>query len=334
MIARSLFCLLWCSLLSIGLCVLGVAIAMAVQGPETALELLRSWIFDFNGVIVGALGYGLMFFVRSGGRTVLAQLGEILALPETLQQPLVRRQRQAMSWSWANLIAVPTTVVGAVVLWNCGYPLEGFAQYYLAAASITIYYVATNILAFFLFTLAMFHRLEVASDGGELLRLRKPGRAAGIQIESIDLFFVLHSTIGIFAIYFGFRGTLTANFENTPEVFKDLLILPVLLYLPATLCYSLYPRYVFKKISERDTLRRIDETLGTASPPPQGDFQSSLELRKLVLEVREKMLQEHKSTPILGLKDAPSLTLSLVILVQFLWQSDEIVKDFLARFFS
>lgn len=334
MLARSLFSLLWCSLLSISLCGVGVGVAYTVQDPEIALGLLRSWVFDFNGVIVGALGYGLMFFVRSGGRTVLAQLREVLILPDPIQPALAQYQHQAMSWGWANLIAVPATVVGAVVLWNCGYPLEGFAQYYLAACSISIYYVATNILAFFLFTLAMFHQIEVASDDGEPLRLRKPGPATRLHMETIDFFFVLSSTIGIFAIYFGFRGTLTANFQNTPEMFKDLLILPVALYLPATLCFSFYPRYVLKKVAERDTLQRIDEMLGTPDPPPEGDYQTSLELRKLVLEVREKMLQEHKAPPILRLKDAPSLTLSLIILVQFLWQSDAIVKDFLARFFS
>lgn len=334
MLVRCLFYLLWCSLLSIGLCALGVAITYLLQDQEMALGLLRSWVFDFNGVIVGALGYGLMFFVRSGGRTVLAQLRALMDLPDQLQVDLVRHQERVMSWGWANLISVPATAIGAVVLWNCGYPLEGFAQYYLAACSISIYYVATNILAFFLFTLAMFHRLEAASDDREQLRLSPTGRASRIHLETIDFFFVLTSTVGIVAIYAGFRGTLTANFEGTPELFKDLLILPVVLYLPATLSYSFYPRYVLKKVSERDTLRRIDETLAAGEPPPDADYQSSLELRKLMLEVREKMLQEHKSPPILGLKDAPSLTLSLVIFIQFLWQSDKIVKDFLARFVS
>lgn len=334
MLARSLFYLLWCSLLSIGLCALGAAVAYRLQGADMAMGLLRSWVFDFNGIAVGALGYGLMFFVRSGGRSVLAQLNTLLDLPPELAQRLARRQGQSTSWRWANLISIPATLLGGLILWNCGYPLEGFAQYYLAACSISIYYVATNILVFFLFTLAMFRELEEASDQGPEPELARADRAARIHIENIDFFFVLASTLGVIAIYVGFRGTLTANFEGTPDVFKDLLILPVALYLPATLCYSFYPRYVLRKVCERDTLRRIDETLAAANTLPNDDVHASLEFRKLILEVKEKMIQEHRSPSILSLKDAPSLTLSLVILVQFLWQSDTIVKNFITRYFS
>lgn len=334
MLARCLFLLLWCSLLSIALCFLGFGVTYLVQGDRIAIGLAKAWIFDFNGVIVGALGYGLMLFVRWEGRTVLAQLDQLLVLPDELKPELVAAQQRALSWWWTNLVAVPTTLIGATILWNCGYPLHGFAQVYLAICSSSIYYVATSILAYFLFTLGMFNRLESASDLGLALRFEAAGPKAQIRLETIDFFFVLTSTVGIFAIYAGFRGTLTANFQHTPEIFRDLLILPLILYLPATLCYSLYPRYVLRKISERETIRRIEETLGSIQPPANADVEVSLQLRKLALEVREKMLQERKAPPLLGLKDAPSLTLSLVILVQFIWHSDKIVSDFLARFLS
>jgi hypothetical protein len=332
MLARCLFFLLWCSLLSVGLCFLGFGLTYLIQGDRIAIGLVKAWIFDFDGVIVGALGYGLMLFVRSAGRTVLGQLDQLLILPDELKPGLVAAQHRAISWWWANLIAVPTTLIGAGILWNCGYPLTGFAQVYLAVCSSSIYYVATNILAHFLFTLAMFNRLEAASDSGVDLGFHAAGPRTQIRIETIDFFFVLTSTMGIFAIYAGFRGTLTANFENTPEIFRDLLILPLILYLPATLCYSLYPRYVLRKIAERETIRRIEETLGPVELPTAKDVEASLKLRKLVLEVREGMLREHRAPPLLGLKDAPSLTLSLVILVQFIWHSDKIVSDFLSRF--
>jgi len=333
MIASLLFHLLGCSLLSIGLCFLGAMVTFGLQGEQMAVDLVESWVFEFNGIIVGAFGYGLMLFVMKRGRTILAQLQALLEVPEDLQPTVIRQQQRATSWLWVTAISAPVTLIGGGLLWFCGFPLSGFAKNYLALCSSSIYFVATAILSFFLFTLAMFHTLEAASDAGSPIQFNNPSPASRLRLDTIDSFFVVTSTAGIFAIYAGFRGTLTANFVETPEVVESLLILPVILYLPATLTYSFYPRYVLRKVAERDTIRRIEQTLGGLDPEQERDRQSSLELQKLMLEVREKMMQEHRSPPLLGLKDAPSLTMSLLIIVQFIWKSDSIVSAFFDRFF-
>lgn len=333
MIASLFFHLLGCSLLSIGLCFLGAMVSYGLQGDTMAVELMKSWIFEFNGVIVGALGYGLMLFVMKRGRAILAQLMTVLEVPEEIQPKIAQQQTRATSWFWVSVISAPVTIVGGGVLWFCGFPLDGFAKYYLAICSSSIYFVATAILIFFLYALAMFHTLEAASDEGSSIRFPRGTADFRLRLEAIDSFFVVTSTVGIFAIYAGFRGTLTANFVETPEVVESLLILPVILYLPGTLTYSFYPRYVLRKLAERDTIRRIEETVGNLDPEGEGDPQSALELRKLMLEVREKMMREHRSPPILGLKDAPSLTMSLLIIVQFIWKSDSLVATFFERFF-
>ena len=53
MIASLFFHLLGCSLLSLGLCLLGALVAYGLQGEEIAVHLVKSWIFEFNGIIVG-----------------------------------------------------------------------------------------------------------------------------------------------------------------------------------------------------------------------------------------------------------------------------------------
>jgi len=69
MLASILFYLLGAALLSAGLCILGVIITFLAQGPTLALELLRSWIIDFNGILVGGAGYGLI------GEALLERVG-------------------------------------------------------------------------------------------------------------------------------------------------------------------------------------------------------------------------------------------------------------------
>jgi hypothetical protein len=332
MLASSLFYLLGCALLSAGLCVLGVLLTYFIQNEATALGLMNAWVVEFNGILVGATGYGLLLFVRAKGKAILAQLNNLLEVPEEHAKKLLALHHRTTSWFWTNLISIPITIAGAIILWNCQFPLTGFARIYLAACSISVYYVASSILAFFVYTLALFSYIESQSQQGLAARFTGK-RQAGMDLETIDSFFVISSTIGVLAIYLGFRGTLTANFVNTPEVFKSLLILPAILYLPATLCFSFYPRYVLRKIAECDILCRIEEFERDA------DFKSStlkdgLELRKLILELKEKMVGEYRASPLLSIKDAPSLTISILLILQFAFQKDSVVSDFLTNLFN
>ena len=332
MLASSLLCLLGCALLSAGLCVLGVILTYFMQGEATALGLMKAWVVDFNGLLVGAAGYGLLFFVWSKGKAILAQLNNLLDVPPEHASKLLKLHHRTTSWLWINFISVPITIAGAIILWNCRFPLTGFAHLYLAICSISIYYVASSILAFFVYTLVLFSYIEDQSQRGSTTRLTRK-RRVGMDLETIDSFFVISSTIGVASIYLGFRGTLTANFVNTPEVFKSLLILPTILYLPATLCFSFYPRYVLRKIAECDILCRIQEFEDDAEKLQPSTLKDGLELRKLILELKDKMVSEYKASPLLSIKDAPSLTISILLVLQFVFQKDSVVSGFFGNLF-
>jgi hypothetical protein len=107
-----------------------------------------------------------------------------------------------------------------------------------------------------------------------------------------------------------------------------LLLLPFILYLPATLCYSLYPRYVLRHVSECDALASIEALEQQVASSPPGDIRANLELRKLTMDLKEKMLNDCRSVPVLGLKDAPSLTMSIIVILQVLAQKDTVYAQF------
>ena len=329
MIAKCLFGLIGFAVLSAVLCVAGAVATYYLQGETMAMGLLRAWVFDFDGILVGAFGFGLLWFVRSSGNVVLAQLQNVLELPDSAAVTLVALHRRTRSWAYSAIISVPLTLVGGVALWNCHFPLSGFARAYLATCTISIYFVAASIGAFFLFTMAEFLFLERQMDHSSKDRLRMKADASPLDLDSIDSFFVLSATVGVIAIYLGFRGTLTGSFRDTPEVFRQLLVLPVLLFLPATLCYSLYPRMVLRKIANNDMLYRIQELEALASTANPQAPKERLEFRKLVLEVKEKIYSDTRMGPLLTFKDTLALTMSLVIVIQFILQHDKTVVGFL-----
>ncbi|HEX7831823.1 MAG TPA: hypothetical protein VF787_19360 [Thermoanaerobaculia bacterium] len=324
------------ALVSAAGCVFGVLVTYFVQGERMALALMEAWVIRFNGILVGAAGLGLLLFVWQSGKSTIATLNSLLVIPDELVVEFARRMHRITSLKWAAMIVIPLSVIGGIVLWYAKFPLAGFARLYLTASVISVYVIASSILAFYTYTILLFRYVEDHSLYTKAKRPRFQLRCSfgSMDLQSIDSFFVVSATLGVLAIYLGFRGTLTANFVGTTELFRKLMILPILLYLPATLCYSLYPRWVLRQVSECDTLQLVDEFEEQTSLHKEKGFKANLALRAMILDVKEKILNDRRSVPLLSLKDAPSLTMSIVIVLQFIAQKDTVVSEFFDKVFK
>ena len=313
--------------MAIALGTIGALGTYFVQGDALTRDFVRTYFGTFNAIGVASTGYALMLFVRTTGRSVMSQLVDILHVPDEYTVKFARELHRTTSWSPANWICIPLTIIGSVALWWRGFPLSGFSKIYLALSAFSIYYVASNILSFYLFVILLFRFIEERSrSAGVRFRLKvSPG---GMEMRTIDTFLVTSATMGVFTLYVGIRATLTATFVDSVPFLKELLVLPFILYLPATLCYSLYPRYVLRHISECDALASIEALERQVEGSPPGDIRSNLELRKLTMELKEKMLNDCRSMPVLGLKDAPSLTMSIIVVLQVIAQKDSVYSEF------
>jgi hypothetical protein len=333
-IARAFFYAILAGIATVVAAAFGALITYIFQTDQLALELVQTAVFNFNGILVGGAGFGLLAFAYWSGARMLATLNSILDVPEEYLTAYARHLERARSWKWWLLIVTPLSIVGALVLWRAGFPMDGFANFYLAFGVSAIYVVASSILASYVYTILLFHFVEEHSGYSMRPRIRFKCSFASMDLQAIDSFFVVSAAFGVLAIYLGFRGTLTANFVSTTELFRKLMILPLVFYLPTTLCYSFYPRYVLRQVTECDTLELVDEFVQqTQKQPDANDLKGALELRALILDIKEKMLNERRATPLLTLKDAPSLTMSLIIVAQFIAQNDSVVAAFFNHFF-
>lgn len=324
------------ALVSAAGCIVGVLLTYFLQGERMALELMDAWVIRFNGILVGAAGLGLLLFVWKSGRATIATLLSVLTVPEELVPGLARRMARVSSIRWSAAIVLPLSAIGALVLWKAGFPLERFARGYLGFCVSSVYVIASAILSFYVYTILLFRYIEdhgvIDPDRSPRFQLRRP--FGSMELQAIDSFFVVSATLGVLAIYLGFRGTLTANFVGATQLFRKLMILPIIFYLPATLCYSLYPRWVLRQVAECDTLQLVEEFERQTAEHKAADFKSNLELRSMILEVKEKILNDRRSAPLLSLKDAPSLTMSLLIVIQFVLQKDAVVADYIEKLFK
>ena len=335
MIARAFFHAVLAGIATVIAVAVGAVITFTFQNERLAADLAETAVLNFNGILVGAAGFGLLAFVHYSGRRMFALLNNVLDVPDEYAADYARYLDRVSSWRWWLLIVTPLSIVGVLVLWRAGFPFYGFANFYLAVGVSSIYVVASSILASYVFTILFFQYIEEHSGYGVRPRIRLKCSFASIDLQTIDSFFIVSAAFGVLAIYLGFRGTLTANFTSTTEAFRRMMILPVVFYLPATLCYSFYPRHVLRQVTECDTLELVEAFEKQTENGLAGEgLQAKLELRALVLEIKEKMLNERRAMPLITLKDAPSLTMSLIILMQFITQNDAVVAEFLKRFFK
>ncbi len=306
---------------------IGWAITIIRQGQNVASDLAVAWFFSFNGIVTGGAGYGLIFFMWGQRGALIRRLSDVLEVPKSLQPEFNSRIDLIRWWWWTPFVALALTAICGFIAYRAGIPLTGFAHGYLTVAVISFYWVGAFGLMMIVATLNFFSFVERNSDvkATERISLKGPFRAQDLQ--AIDLFFVVSSAMCIFAVYVCFRGTLTA-FAKAPPVFYKALIIEVLFFLPASLIYSFYPRYILREVWEADTflaIERFAEETVRETPP---DLKSQLELRKLILDVKERMLAERRAMPLISLKDAPALTIAILMAIQVVAQKDPIISSF------
>ena len=177
-------------------------------------------------------------------------------------------------------------------------------------------------------TILIYRKLDEINEDIRIKEASSP-----YEMEKLNLSFVICSTLGVIALYLAFRGTITANFINTETdtIFRKLLIYPIVLFLPGILFISFYFRYVLRKIEEKEILKKIEklESLSKGEIIETSNAKEKLEIEKLFIEIKEKLLSEKTKFPILSIRDSPALLFALILILQFLLQNDNVLHDFL-----
>lgn len=334
MIVRACIYLLMGGGLSGALLGLGWTATLLLQGDAMASHFMTAWLSTFNGLIVGATGYGLLFFVAHERNRIEPALRNAFDVPDEALPGFIVRLSRIQRWRLRRWATALITLIGGVVVIRAGLPLKGwgFAQVYLAAAVISYYLIGGYMLMVFVAILGAFDYVSdrAALDVPVRIGLRVPLRS--IEIKIIDAYLVISSMLGLVAIYVAFRTTLTA-FDKASPVY-GLMILPLFFFVPATLVYSFYPRYVMREVWDNDTYVMLERVAPDSIIDTNADAKTRLEMRKLLIEVKSKFCEERKTAPLISFKDAPTLTLAAFNAIQFFVQKDPVLVNFFRSVFK
>jgi hypothetical protein len=255
MLARCFLRIITFSVISFLFCIVGVSICYFVQGSDIASQLFESYIFRFDGILIIGFGYGLLWFIKDTKWQIMNSLFNILVISQNNQITIIKYQKWIISPMRNHLVSIAVTIIGGFILWNCGYPIGGFAKYFLAVTSISMFYVAGQMSGYFIGTILIFRKIDELQPNVKIAASASP-----YEIEQLNLQLLLSSTLGVIALYLAFRGTITANytFEHNGVLFRRLLVYPIISFLPGILFSNFYCRYVLRTLQENEIIQKIE----------------------------------------------------------------------------
>lgn len=324
-----LYIIIFC-LVSFGWCLLGTFISYFSQGPVMAKELFISYTTHFNGILIFGFGYGLLWFIKNTYHNTFNNLLNVLDLKKDHELALHKAFLTVKEPLRNHALSLLVTLIGGIILWNCGYPLSGFSKYFLAISSISLFYVGGRMLSYLIWTIFLFKKLDLFHKD---IRIQK--NVSLMEFENLNSYLSVIFLGGVAALFLAFRGTLSANFTYPIDNnFKSLLSYPLILFLPFVLFSVFYIRHVLKKIQEKqiyDRIQNFNELIAAQSK----DFglKETLDLEKTVLEIKEKLLSQISSFNLVRLKDSPSILIAILLMIQFVYQNDSVIKSFIDSLF-
>jgi hypothetical protein len=328
-------------------CIAGTCVTLVID-PDQARAFLVSYVYYWNGLLVGMSGFGALHFGMITHKQQFHYLAfEILDLAGDLQFAMASELEKLYSFWNKQLIAIPVFIVGMIILYVCGYPMTGLPKYLLWLSSSFMFYVGGLMLAYGIFSLNIFHFLEKNMDN---IRLKDDVNI--VELENFNLYLSTLFLTATLALYFAFRGTLTANFTFAPpnhvierivtlfiapesnySSVRNLLLYPIVIFLPLALFSGFYMKLVLRKIYLRTIKLKIAE-IDTLAKPIIDNADSRdpeiaiIEVRKTVMELKEKIIENNKVLPLVSVSDSPSIVLASLAALQFIWINDKYVKGF------
>lgn len=323
----------WLGIQLVVICVmLGVfsCLVLVISGREDALGFLQTTVVGMKGPWVWTFGYGLAFFIMDRGRALPLALDRVL-VPNELTAKVCHRIGASTYHKNALSYTVPLTLLGVFLTYAYGIPNRGLAYVLIYFCVLLIYYISGFLLfhfvevtfAFKMLFDATFEPRDLAPQADKSSEEKRGVNFRQIYIplnlENITSYLAITTVIGLTSIYAGFRGTVTAGFQFQHEVWRVFLLTPLILFVPGTLFYDYYPRYVLRKIVQHKVFELMMR-LGASAESNAS---------KLVGELKEAAATNSQILPFVDYKTLPSYLIAILFVISLAYNNDPTVRAFL-----
>lgn len=296
------------------ICAAAAGLAWFVGGPAAANDVMNIGIWRMKGPWVWTFGWGLAAFVAVRGPLIALDVGGLFEPGDVVARAVLRVDR-ACRHRFALKFTIPITIIGVISTVGYALPTQGVPYAILFAGICSIYYVGAFLLFHFVEVVMAFNDLLEGESDVSFRRLYSP-----LHLENLTSYLGITTALGLLGIYAGFRGTLTAGFAFQQDFWKVFLTVPLILFLPGTLFYNYYPRYVLRKLLQHKVFQTM-ERLSRAD---------DLSVRDLILDLREAVAATTQTLPFLDYKSLPGYLLAIFFGLSLAYNSDPAVKAFVS----
>jgi hypothetical protein len=294
-------------------------IVWVIDGRQGVTGLIETAVLRMKAPWVWTFGYGLASFIGDRGRLLPAAINGVLVHNEVTAAVASRIERSTFHRN-ALRYTIPMSALGVFLTSVYGIPNKGVAYYLIFVGVCAIYYIAGFLL---------FHLIEVTLAFNDLYdsmdTVKFQWKYSPLHLENLTTYLALTTGVGLVAIYAGFRGTVTAGFEFRNEVWRAFLSTPIILFLPGTLLYNYYPRYVLRKILQYKVFRAM-ERLSKSNDEDKA--------RAIVFELKESAVLNSQILPFIDYKTLPSYLIAIFFAISLVYRSDPAVKAFIKYLFN
>jgi hypothetical protein len=297
---------------------LSALLVQLVNGSQPAMDLLNVGVAQMKGPWVWTFGWGLASFIARRGPLLTLHVNAVFDSSDAVASATARIER-ATRHRAALRYTIPITALGILLTIAYRPPVDGLSYAIVFALVCSIYYVGGFLLFHFLEVTLAFDQLLNAESSLTFRRVYSP-----LHLEHLTTYLALTTAIGLLGIYAGFRGTLTTSFQFQHEVWRSFLVVPIVLFLPGTLFYNYYPRYVLRKILQHKVFETM-ERLCVAD---------DASARTLVLDLKETAALNSQILPFLDYKSLPAYLLAIFFGISLAYNSDPAVKNFVGYLLS
>lgn len=284
------------------------------QGQQDALRLVESSVVRMKGPWVWTFGYGMAYFVMDRGPAFASSLSSIFVPNDVIAASITRIERSTRHRN-AFRYTIPMTLLGVFLTYVYGIPNRGLAYIFLFLGVCAIYYIAAFLFCHLIEVIFAFHMLFDTMDDVDFRRVYSP-----LHLENLTSYLAITTILGLISIYAGFRGTVTAGFEFHREVWRVFLITPLILFVPGTLFYDYYPRYVLRKLLQHKVFKVMERLGATAA--------DTLDTRSLLLDLRETSASNSQILPFVDYKTLPSYLIAILFVLSLAYHNDPVIKSF------
>jgi hypothetical protein len=288
-------------------------LVLVINGRQDALEFVQTAVVFMKGPWVWTFGYGLAFFIMDRGRALPLALDGVL-VPSELTTKVSHRIAASTYHRNALRYTAPLTLLGVFLTYAYGIPNRGVAYVLLYLCVLLIYYIGGFLLFHFIEVTFAFKMLFDSMDQVEFRQIYSP-----IHLENVTSYLAITTVIGLISIYAGFRGTVTAGFEFQHEVWRVFLLTPLILFVPGTLFYDYYPRYVLRKIVQHKVFELMTRLGASDGSDASG----------LVDKLQRAAATNSQILPFVDYKTLPSYFIAILFVINLAYTNDPTVRGFL-----